>query len=227
VSSGRYGIWNQTREMVLTSRPNRSIPVPAGASCIRCYLPNDADWSGFLRDNIRVLVVSTSLTEDSQSKLLCHHAADFLSKKGISVKHENLQNYRILPYGMHGSEGLEKLREAFDEANGILFGFPVYNYNMNSSLKAVIEHFGQKMNDKVIGLMMSAGGRASYMSGLVVANSLTLDFRSWVAPRFVYATEDAFSDDRITDPEIGSRVEELAWTVYEKSWQHRQPPPGA
>ncbi len=178
-----------------------------------------------MSDQIQILVVSTSLSEESGSKLLCHHAAEFLSQKGISVKHESLQDYRILPYGMDGSEGLETLREAFEEATGILFGFPVYNYNMNASLKAVIEHFGRTMSDKVIGLMMSAGGQASYMSGLVVANSLTLDFRSWVAPRFVYATSDAFGDDRVTDPEISTRVEELAWTVYEKAWQHRQSVP--
>ena len=180
-----------------------------------------------MSNHIRVLVVSTSLSEESSSKLLCRHAADFLSSKGIFVKHESLEDYHVLPYGMDGSEGLETLREAFDEANGILFGFPVYNYSMNSSLKAAIEHFGHSMNDKVIGLMMSAGGRASYMSGLAVANSLMLDFRSWVTPRFVYATKDAFGDGRVTDPEIESRVEELAWTVYEKAWQHRQTPPGA
>jgi NAD(P)H-dependent FMN reductase len=178
-----------------------------------------------LSDHINVLVVSASLSEESRSKQLCQHAADSLTKRGISVRHESLQDYRVLPYGMDGSEGLDTLRSAFDEASGILFGFPVYNYNMNASLKAAIEHFGRSMNDKVIGLMMSAGGQASYMSGLVVANSLSLDFRSWVVPRFVYATKPAFSDDGIADPEIAERIENLAWTVYEKAWQHQQSPP--
>jgi len=126
---------------------------------------------------------------------------------------------------MAGSEGLEKLEDAFSEADAILFGFPVYNYNMNASLKAAIEHFGNAMKDKVIGLMMSAGGQASYMSGLVVANSLTLDFRSWVIPRFVYATREAFGEDIVADPKIAARIEDLAWTAYEKAWQHQQTPP--
>lgn len=178
-----------------------------------------------MSDHIRVLVVSASLSEESRSKQLCGHAADFLKSKGVSVRHESLQDYRILPYGMDGSEGVETLRAAFEEADGVLFGFPVYNYNMNASLKAAIEHFGPTLTNKVIGLMMSAGGQASYMSGLVVANSLSLDFRSWVVPRFVYATRSAFGEDAIADPEIAGRIEDLAWAVYEKAWQHQQPPP--
>jgi NAD(P)H-dependent FMN reductase len=178
-----------------------------------------------LSDLIKVLVVSSSLSEESRSKTLCEHAHNFLTSKKIDAKHESLQDYRVLPYGMDGSEGLDKLGDAFGEADAILLGFPVYNYNMNASLKAVIEHFGGSMRDKVIGLMMSAGGQASYMSGLVVANSLMLDFRSWVVPRFVYATGEAFGEDAVTDPEIASRIEDLAWTVYEKAWQHRQTPP--
>ena len=82
------------------------------------------------------------------------------------------------------------------------------------------------MNDKVVvGLMMSAGGQASFMSGLAVANSLSLDFRSWIVPRFVYATKTAFGETGVIDPEIAGRIESLAWTVYEKTWQHRQSPP--
>ena len=178
-----------------------------------------------MSDHINVLIISASLAEESRSNQLCQHAEAFLSSKGIPVRRESLQDYRVLPYGMEGSEGLDTLREAFDAASGILFGFPVYNYNMNASLKAAIEHFGPSLSDKVIGLMMSAGGQSSYMSGLVVANSLSLDFRSWVIPRFVYATREAFSDDRVSDPEISERIETLAWTVYEKAWQHQQSPP--
>lgn len=178
-----------------------------------------------MSDQIQVLVVSTSLSEESRSKQLCQHAADYLTGRGVAATHESLQDYRVLPYGMEGSEGIDRLREAFETADGIIFGFPVYNYNMNASLKAVIEHFGRTMNDKVIGLMMSAGGQSSYMSGLVVANSLSLDFRSWVVPRFVYATKTAFSDDGVSDPEIAERIGSLAWTVYEKSWQHKQAAP--
>ena len=180
-----------------------------------------------MSEPIQILVVSASLAEESRSKQLSQHAVDHLKGRSIQVRHESLQAYTILPYGMDGSEGLDELRAAFDEADGIIFSFPVYNYNMNASLKAAIEHFGFSLRDKVIGLIMSAAGQASYMTGQVVASGLSLDFRSWVVPRFVYATREAFDDNGVSDPEVAGRIDDLAWTVYEKAWQHRQTPPGA
>ncbi len=42
------------------------------------------------------------------------------------------------------------------------------------------------------------------------ANSLMLDFRTVIIPRFVYATGNSFSDDAITDPKIKQRIEQVA-----------------
>ena len=139
----------------------------------------------------------------------------------------DLMDNRVLPHGMIGSEGLDDIRATLETASGILVGFPVYNYTMNSSLKAVIERFGRTMENKVVGLMMAAGGRSSYMSSLDVAASLMFDFRTWIAPRSVYATKDDFDDDRtrITSEEIKDRVVELSRAIATKAWQHAQDAP--
>jgi FMN reductase len=42
-----------------------------------------------------------------------------------------------------------------------------------------------------------------------IANSLMLDFRSLVIPRFVYADGSSFSEDSVHDSAIKSRIEEL------------------
>jgi FMN reductase len=63
---------------------------------------------------------------------------------------------------------------------------------------------------KVVGFACAAGGKGSYMSVMSVANSLMLDFRCHIVPRFVYALGDAFQGSEITDPEVIERVEELA-----------------
>ena len=47
-----------------------------------------------------------------------------------------------------------------------------------------------------------------------VANSLMLDFRCHIVPRFVYATGSAFQGDTITVPEIIERLNELSDDVY-------------
>ena len=52
----------------------------------------------------------------------------------------------------------------------------------------------------------AAGGDSSYMSIMALANSLMLDFRCVIVPRFVYATDAAFADGALRDPEILARV---------------------
>ena len=48
------------------------------------------------------------------------------------------------------------------------------------------------------------------MSVMAFANSLMLDFRSVIIPRFVYATGDAFDGDDLKDKKVRKRIEELA-----------------
>jgi FMN reductase len=51
---------------------------------------------------------------------------------------------------------------------------------------------------------------SSFMSVMSLANSLMLDFRSVIVPRFVYATGEAFAGGRIASREVADRVAELA-----------------
>ena len=47
------------------------------------------------------------------------------------------------------------------------------------------------------------------MSAMGVANSLMLDFRCLVLPRFIYALGDAFQGDELCDQQIDQRITEL------------------
>jgi len=51
------------------------------------------------------------------------------------------------------------------------------------------------------------------MSVMAYANSLMLDFRCTIIPRFVYATGEAFDDSGVTDRKVAKRIEELAREV--------------
>ena len=67
---------------------------------------------------------------------------------------------------------------------------PVYNYDVSASAKNMIELTGNAWEDKMVGFLCAAGGMSSYMSVMAYANSLMLDFRCVIIPRFVYATGD-------------------------------------
>ena len=63
--------------------------------------------------------------------------------------------------------------------------------------------------DKTFGFLCAAGGGNSYMSMMSLANSLMLDFRCYIIPKFVFATKNDFKEDKIVNSDIKSRIEGL------------------
>src|SRR5438067_6013272 len=106
--------------------------------------------------------------------------------------------------------GSKKLSAAIETARGILVAAPVYNFDVAASAKNMIELTGSAWEDKIVGFLCAAGGQASYMSVMAYANSLMLDFRCVIIPRFVFATGDAFDGDNITDKKIAGRIQQAA-----------------
>jgi hypothetical protein len=52
------------------------------------------------------------------------------------------------------------------------------------------------------------------MSVMSLANSLMLDFRCVIVPRFVYALRSDFESDSVSSAEVRRRISELAQTVH-------------
>jgi len=102
------------------------------------------------------------------------------------------------------------LNKAIESADGILVATPVYNYDVSAAAKNMVELTGSSWEDKIVGFLCAAGGMSSYMSVMAFANSLMLDFRSVIIPRFVYATGDAFDGDKLNDVTIAKRIKEVA-----------------
>ena len=101
-------------------------------------------------------------------------------------------------------------RDKVEAAQGIILATPVYNFDSNSAAKNFIEITGQVWENKVVGFLCAAGGDRSYMSIMTLANSLMLDFRCIIIPRFVYASGSAFSDGAVIDETVVNRINKLA-----------------
>lgn len=94
-------------------------------------------------------------------------------------------------------------------ASAVLVASPIYNYDLNAVAKNVVELTGTAWSDKPVGFLCTAGGRSSYMSPIGLANSLMLDFRSLIIPRFVYAVKNDFGDDGNLSDQLRARVDDL------------------
>ena len=100
-------------------------------------------------------------------------------------------------------------RDKIDKANGIIMAIPIYNFNVSSGAKNIVELGGKKLYDKNFGFLCAAGGKNSYMSVMGLANSLMIDYRCYIIPKFVYALKKDFDDAKVTDSDIKERIKEL------------------
>jgi FMN reductase len=110
----------------------------------------------------------------------------------------------------YAAPGAQTLSRAVKAADGIIVSAPVYNYDVSATAKNMIELSGKGWENKVVGFLCAAGGMSSYMSVMAYANSLMLDFRTVIIPRFVYATGSAFDGDEAKDAKIVERIGQVA-----------------
>ncbi|TWU26316.1 NADPH azoreductase [Novipirellula galeiformis] len=158
------------------------------------------------------LVISSSLHPNSRSRILARACTEQLQEIGREVTLFDLA-IKILPAcdgaSAYADANVKELSGLIHAAEGIFVASPVYNYDVNAAVKNAVELTGRAWTGKVVSLMLAAGGQGSYMSAMGLANSLMLDFRCIIVPRFIYATGDAFEGDGLADEEIQGRVTTL------------------
>ena len=161
----------------------------------------------------KYLVISTSGNSDSNSRIMGRVAFGRLQKQKVNCDWIDISELD-LPLcdadKCYLNPAAQKLKKDIEAADGIIVSAPVYNYDVSAAAKNMIELTGEAWEDKVVGFLCAAGGMSSYMSVMAYANSLMLDFRTVIIPRFVYATGNTFDGDKISDPKVQARVEEMA-----------------
>ncbi len=169
------------------------------------------------------LIIGASLNPNSHSQILAQEAQQVLQDRGKAVQWLDLRTV-TLPLcdgnASYNHPNLPPLVEAVSQAQGILAATPIYNYDVNANLKNFLELTGKAWQDKIVGFLCAAGGKGSYMSVMPFANSLMLDFRCLILPRFVYSTSESFEEGKLVDETIQTRVVELVeqLTTVTEAW---------
>ena len=156
------------------------------------------------------LVISSSLRSGSLSRRLGELLVHEFEKAG---EHVDLRDYP-LPLcdgeAAYSDPNVGKLSAKIAAARVVFIATPIYNFDANAAVKNLVELTGSAWEDKIVGFACAAGGASSYMSVMGLANSLMLDFRCIIIPRFVYATGADFAGGKISNPEIHQRLRQLA-----------------
>ena len=159
------------------------------------------------------LVISCSLREPSHSRLLARELVARLRDLNREVTEIDLRDVD-LPFCDDGDcyrhPNVLEIRAAIEEAASVAVATPIYNFEVGGSTRNLVAVTGNAWRDKIVGFLCAAGGGASYMAVMSLANSLMLDFRCLVVPRFVYATRASFENGQLSDEKLTGRVVELA-----------------
>ncbi len=158
------------------------------------------------------LVLSASLHPDSRSRILANATFERLHQLGRECALFDLATSPLPACDGHSAyahEHVQQLDKLIRRADAILLAAPVYNFDVNAAAKNAVELTGRAWTGKIVSMMLTAGGQGSYMSAMGLANSLMLDFRCLIVPRFIYATGDAFEGDHLADDAIQARIDQL------------------
>src|SRR6202050_1718224 len=159
------------------------------------------------------LIISASLRSASLSRVMAEALREAYAKLGVSHQLIDLREY-VLPLcdgeAAYGHPHVTTLSALVEAARVIVVATPIYNYDANATAKNLVELTGSAWENKTVGFLCAAGGSSSYMSVMGLANSLMLDFRCLIIPRFVYATRNDFTDEKIPTDEVKARVTRLA-----------------
>ncbi len=168
-----------------------------------------------------ILVISTSLNPASRSRVMARQAVADLQAAGVATDWLDLQDHP-LPLcdggAAYGAAALPALKQQIIQATGVIMAVPIYTFDVSAAAKNLIEMTGRDCwTEHVVGFLCAAGGQGSYMSVMQIANSLMLDFRTFIVPRFVYATKAAFAGNAISDEEVKQRIAQLSREVVRVS----------
>ncbi len=162
---------------------------------------------------MQIAVICCSLNPESRSTGMAESLREPLTRAGVRVDWIDLRDHDLpLCDGatVYGHPEVQALADRLKAADAAIFALPIYNYDGNAAAKNLIELTGKPVwLQKTVGFLCSAGGRGSFMSIMSMANSLMLDFRCVIVPRFVYADDSDFGGDGLSDL-IETRIVELA-----------------
>lgn len=147
---------------------------------------------------MKTLILSSSLSENSRSFLLCKAVKEELIAKGDNITFVDARNIPIQPVHRGLSPEMETLVKQVEQADNIIIGMGVHCYSVNDSLKILLDTCFGKATGKFFGILCAAGGERSYLSTMQLTQICMNEWRMMQMPRIVYATGKDFKEDIIT-----------------------------
>ncbi len=162
---------------------------------------------------MRTLILSSSLSVESKSYLLCRKTYKILTEK-VDCKLFDARSISLRAFHNEATEGMKKLKQEIKNSDNIIIGMGVHCYSINDSLKIILDNCFEEAEGKFFGILCAAGGEKSYLATQHLSQICMNEWRMIQLPRIVYATTKDFKKDKINSIETENRIKLFAEEFY-------------
>ena len=106
---------------------------------------------------MKTLIISSSLSENSKSYILCQKVNTELLKKGIKSEIVDARLVKLLPFHVTKSKEMEELSNKISESDNYIIGMGIHNYSISDSLKIILDNCFTNVDGKFFGIVCAAG----------------------------------------------------------------------
>jgi len=159
---------------------------------------------------MKTLILSSSLSKESKSFLLCKAVEEKLSTHGIDCKLVDARKLSIQAVHSRKTKDMISLSKFIKETDNIIIGMGVHCYSINDNLKILLDNCFDGAIGKFFGILCAAGGEKSYLSTMHLTQICMNEWRMIQLPRIVYATGADFTNSKITSKEVIKRIEDFS-----------------
>ena len=107
---------------------------------------------------MKTLIISSSLSPNSKSFVLCKKVNQKLKDRGIQTELIDARKIILNPYHITKTKDMEDLSNKISLADNYIIGMGVHNYSVNDSLKIILDNCFKNVDGKFFGIVCAGGG---------------------------------------------------------------------
>ena len=156
---------------------------------------------------MKTVIISSSLSKNSKSFILCNEVNQKLKDKGFRSEVIDARSISLNAYHLTQSNELDDLSNKISKADNLIIAMGVHNFSINDSLKIILDTCFKNVEGKFFGILCAAGGEKSYLSTMHLTQICMNEWRMIQLPRIIYATKKDFENNKLTSKNIKERID--------------------
>ena len=163
---------------------------------------------------MKTLIISSSLSKNSKSFLLCKEVQNELLSKKASVTFVDARNILINVYHQKDTKDKKWLSDLIKQSDNIIIGMGIHCFSISDNLKIIIDNCFENATGKFFGILCAAGGQKSYLATQHLTQICMNEWRMIQLPRIIYATSNDFNEMGLSSVEIKKRIKIFSNEFY-------------